>query len=326
MRRRDFIALIVAATLRPPRARAQKPAMPVIGFLGPGTAEKDAYRVRSFAQGLREMGYSDGQNVAIEYRWAEGRFDRFPSLAAELVQSRVTIIAAIGGTASALAAKAATDSIPIVFATSANPVDLGLVESLSRPGGNATGVTNSSVEVGAKLFELLRDTVPTATSIALLVNPASPLTQYLMRDAETAARALRLELQVATASTPREIEVAFATLSQSRAGALVIAPDSFFSDERDKLASQALRHRIPAIHESREFALAGGLASYGANVAETWRLAGVYAGRILNGERPADLPVQQVAKVELVINLKTAKALGIEVPGSILARADEVIE
>jgi putative tryptophan/tyrosine transport system substrate-binding protein len=326
MRRRDFIALIAAATLRPPTGHAQKPAMPVIGFLGPGTAEADAHRVRAFTQGLREMGYSEGQNVAIEYRWAGGRYDRFPSLATELVQARVNVIAAIGGTASALAAKAATGSVPIVFQTAANPVDLGLVESLSHPGGNATGVTNTGVEVGAKLFELLRDMVPTATRIALLVNPASPLTPYLRRDAEATAGALRLELQVATASTRREIEAAFATLSQSRAGALVIAPDSFFTDERDELVAQALGHRIPAIYSSREFALAGGLASYGATIGETFRLAGVYAGRILNGERPADLPVQQVAKVELVINLKTAKALGLEVPGSILARADEVIE
>ncbi|HEV2549558.1 MAG TPA: ABC transporter substrate-binding protein [Stellaceae bacterium] len=318
--------MIAAAILRPSTVRAQKPAMPVIGFLGPGTAENDVRRVRAFTQGLREMGYNEGQNVAIEYRWAEGRYDQFPPLAAELVQARVNVIAAIGGTASAVAAKAATNSVPIVFAMAANPVDLRLVESLGRPGGNATGLTNSAVEVGPKLFELLRDMVPTATRIALLVNPTSPLTQYLLRDAEAAARTLRLELHVARASTTREVEAAFAAVSQSQAGALVIAPDSFFSDELEELAAQALRHRMPAIYATREFALAGGFASYGASIAETYRLAGVYAGRILNGEKPADLPVQQVAKVELIINLKTAKVLGLDIPPSLLARADEVIE
>jgi putative ABC transport system substrate-binding protein len=277
-------------------------------------------------QGLSEAGYVEGRNVTVEYRWAEGQYNRFPALADDLVHRQADVIAAFGGTASVLAAKAATSSIPIAFITAADPVKLGLVASLNRPGGNLTGVTILSVELGAKLFEMLHELVPKATVVALLVNPTNPIAETLSRDAAASARMLGLELHVLNASSERDFETVFASGVQLRAGALVIGPDAFFTSRRKQLAALALRHVVPAIYETREFAEAGGLMSYGPSIRDGWRLVGVYVGRILKGEKPADLPVQQVTKVELVVNLKTANALGIEVPGSLLARADEVIE
>jgi putative tryptophan/tyrosine transport system substrate-binding protein len=327
VRRRDFIALIGGASLTwPLSARAQQSAMPVVGFLGGGSPETDAFRMRALRQGLGEAGYVEGRNMVIEYRGAEGQYDRFPALAADLVRRQVDVIAAFGGTGSVLAAKVATSSIPITFVTAVDPVEFGLVTSLNRPGGNLTGVTILSVEVGAKLFELLHELVPRATVAALLVNPTSPLTETLSTNARAAARTLGLELHVLNASSERDFDTVFATGVQLRAGAFVIGPDTFFTNSSAQLAALALRHAVPAIYAAREFAEAGGLISYGPSIRDADRLTGIYAGRILKGEKPADLPVQQVTKVELIINLKTAKALGLDVPPSLLARADEVIE
>ncbi|HEV2547984.1 MAG TPA: ABC transporter substrate-binding protein [Stellaceae bacterium] len=306
--------------------RAQQPTIPVVGFLGSGSPDTDASRVRALRQGLSEAGYIEGRNVAIEYRWAEGQYDRIPVLAADLVRRQVDVIAALGGTSSAQAAKAATTSIPIVFQTGVNPIEFGLVTSLNRPGGNLTGVTILSMELGAKLFELLHQLVPTASVMALLANPTSAYAETLSRDAQAAARALGLQLHVLHASTERDFDTVFATLVQLGARALVIGTDVLFTNNSDKLAALALHDAVPAIYSIREFAEAGGLVGYGPSIADAWRLTGIYAGRILNGEKPADLPVQQVTKVELIINLKTAKALGIEIPPTLLARADEVIE
>ena len=326
MNRRTFIAALGGAAAWPVVARAQQPAMPVIGFLGGGSPNMDAHRARAFRQGLGEAGYIEGKNVALEYRWAEGHYDRFPSLVADLVRRQVDVIAALGGTASALPAKAATTSIPIVFSVAVDPVEFGLVSSLNRPGGNVTGVTIMSVTLGPKLLELLNQLVPRATVMAMLINPTSPLAETLLHDAQATARALGLQLHVLHASTEREFASAFASLAQFRVGALLIGADAFFTNHSEQLAELALRDGVPAIYPTREFAVAGGLISYGPSIADSWRLMGVYAGRILKGERPADLPVQQVTKVELVINLKTAKALGVNVPAPLLARADEVIE
>jgi len=326
MRRREFITLLGGAAAWPFAAGAQQPAMPVIGFLGGGSPDLDAKRVGAFRQGLSEAGYAEGKNVAFEYRWAEGRYDRFPALATDLVRRQVNVIAALGGTPSALAAKAATTSIPVIFETAVDPVEFGLVESLNRPGGNLTGVTILSVELGPKLLELAHELVPRATAMALLVNPTSPFAETLSRDTQAAARTLRLQLHVLQASTEREFDTVFATLVELQVGAVVIGPDVLFTNGSDKLAALMLRHTLPAIYSVREFAAAGGLISYGPSITETWRLAGIYAGRILNGEKPADLPVQQVTKVELVINLKAAKALGVTFPITLLGRADEVIE
>jgi putative tryptophan/tyrosine transport system substrate-binding protein len=282
--------------------------------------------VRAFRQGLGEAGYVEGKNVAIEYRWADGQYDRFPTLAADLVHRQVNVIAALGGAASAKAAKASTTSIPIVFQTAVDPVQVGLVESLNRPGGNLTGVTILAVELEPKLFELLHELAPAATVIALLVNPTSPFAETLSRDALAAARALGLQLNVVQASTEREFDTVFARLVELRVGALVISPDVLFTNGSDKLAALMLHHALPAIYSVREFAVAGGLMSYGPSITETWRLMGIYSGRILKGEKPADLPVQQVTRVELVINLKAAKALGVTFPLTLLGRADEAIE
>jgi putative ABC transport system substrate-binding protein len=300
--------------------------MPVIGFLNGASPDGYAPSVAAFRQGLKEAGYVEGQNATIEYRWAENHYDRLPALAAGLVQQKVTVIAATT-TLAALAAKAATSTVPIVFTTGGDPIKLGLVASLRRPGGNVTGSTQLSVEVGPKRLELARELFPGATTFALLVNPANPLAATVSKDLQAVADTLGLRLHVLHASTEADFEAAFATAAQLRAAALVIStPDPWFSSHPAQLGALALRHSVPAIYQLREFAAAGGLMSYGGSIADTYRLAGVYTGRILKGEKPADLPVQQSTKVELIINLKTAKALGLEVPRTLIARADEVIE
>jgi len=329
MRRREFIALIggtVAATW-PFATRAQQLAMPVIGFLGVETPELYSDRLLAWAQGLNEAGYVEGRNVTVEYRWAQGQNDRLPVLAAELVKRQVTVIVAGGGTPSALAAKAATATIPVVFAVAVDPVEVGLVASLNRPGGNVTGVTNLNVEIGPKRLELLRELIPAATSIAVLVNPSSSiLTEQFLRDMQAAAPVVGLQLHVLHASTERDFDAVFSTLGQLRASALVIAPDNFFYGHFKQLAAIALRHSMPLISQNRSLARAGALIAYGSSETEYYRLLGVYTGKILNGGKPSDLPVQQTTKVELTINLKTARTLGINVPLPLLGRADEVIE
>ena len=326
IRRREFITLIGCVAAWPLAARAQQPAMPVLGFLNGGTAEGYAPMVAAFRQGLNEAGYVEGRNVAIEYRWAEGHYDRLPALAADLVQQKVTVIAATS-TPAALAAKAATSTVPIVFTTGGDPVKLGLAASLNRPGRNLTGVTNWNVEVGPKRLELARELFPGATTFALLVNPASPLAATVSKDLQAVADTLGVRLHVLHASTEADFEAAFATAAQLRAAALVISTaDPLFNSHAAQLGALALRHSVPAIYQYREFAAAGGLMSYGGYATDTYRLGGVYTGRILKGEKPGELPVQQSTKVELIINLKTARALGLEVPPTLLARADEVIE
>ena len=324
MRRRVFLGVLGGAAAWPFAVRAQQPAMPVIGFLNSGSPGSYAHLVRAFHQGLREAGFIEGRNVAIEYRWAEDHYDRLPAFAADLVRRQVTVIFANGP--AAVPAKAATTTIPIVFATAVDPVAVGLVGSLSRPGGNLTGVTTLNVEVAPKQLELLHELVPTAAIIAALVNPTGPGAESQTRDLPTAARALGLQLHVLHARTERDFDAAFANLIQLRAGALVIGIDAFFSSRTEQLARLTLRHAVPAIHPLREFAAAGGLMSYGGSFADAYRLVGVYTGRILKGEKPSDLPVHQATKVELIINLKTAKALGITVPLPLSGRADELIE
>jgi putative tryptophan/tyrosine transport system substrate-binding protein len=327
IKRREFIALLAGATaLRSVPVCAQQAAMPVVGYLGAESPERMALRVQAFRQGLGEAGYVEGRNVAIEYRWAEGRNDLLPALAADLVRREIGVLAAPGSLASALAAKAATSTIPIVFETGADPVALGLVGSLNRPGGNVTGVTSLNAEVGPKRLELLHELLPGAAEFALLVNPTNPRNaEASIRDLQAAARVRGLKLHVLQASTEGELEEAFATLTRLRVGGLVIANETFFANRGKQLAALALRHAVPAVHQ-REFAGAGGLIGYGGSVVQSHGQAGVYVGRILKGEKPADLPVVQVTKVELIINLKTAAALGLNVPPSILLRADEVIE
>jgi putative ABC transport system substrate-binding protein len=327
-KRREFITLLGGAAVAwPVAARAQQPAMPVIGLLASESPDPYANRVRAFRQGLDETGYVEGRNVTIEYRWAEGRNDRLPALAADLVRRQVSVIAAPGSTPGALAAKAATTKIPIVFVTGADPIAAGLVQSLSRPGGNVTGVATLNVEVGPKRLQLLHEVVPAASTMALLVNPTNPtLADALVRDAQAAARPLGLQLHVLHARTAPDFDKAFASVAELRAGALVIGADIYFNSQIEQLAALTLRHAVPAIYQLRAFATAGGLMSYGGSLTDAYRLAGIYTGRILKGENPADLPVQQGTKVELFINLKTAKALGLTVPLPLLARADEVVE
>jgi putative tryptophan/tyrosine transport system substrate-binding protein len=328
MRRRDFIQGIAVSSAWLRAARAQQPSMPVVGVLSaewPNAVTAD--RLRAFREGLNDTGYFEGRNVIIEYRWAEGRNDRLPALAAELVRLPVNVIVIPGSTPATIAAKAASTTVPIVFYGGADPVSTGLVASFSRPGGNATGVTTLNVELTAKRLELLHELVPTATIIAGLINPTNPVVaETETRDLQAAARTLGLTLHVLHASTEQEIDTAFMTLVQLRAGALVIGTDAYFNSRGEQLAVLALRYAIPAIYQFREFVLSGGLGSIGATVADTYRPLGVYTGRILKGEKPADLPIQQATKVELLLNLKTAKALGITVPLPLSGRADELIE
>jgi putative ABC transport system substrate-binding protein len=326
MNRREFIAGLGGAVAWPLAARAQQVAMPVIGYLSDRRAEADAVILAAFRQGLGETGYIEHRNVAIEYRWAENTNARLPALVDDLIRRRVAVIAT-NGTPSVLAAKAATRTTPIVFMTGGNPVELGLVASLSRPGGNLTGVTLLALEVEAKRLELLRTLLPAGTSIAYLVNPTNAVfAETETRKLQVAARILGVRLLVLNASGPSEFEAAFATLVRERAGGLVVGGDAVFINARDQLFAYSARHALPAIFSYREDALAGGLMSYGVSLAEIFSLVGVYTGRILKGERPADLPVQQATRIQLTINLKTAKALGLTIPETLLATADEVIE
>ncbi len=326
MRRREVLLGLGGALAWQTAARAQQKAMPVIGFLGSSSPGPNAKEVAAFRQGLGEIGYVEGQNLAIEYRWAEGSYDRLPALAADLVGRKVDLIVAGGGALPALAAKNATSTIPIVFVSAGDPVATGLVASLARPGGNLTGVSFLVVELMPKRLELLSELVPQTRVIALLVNPNNPQTERIMKDVQEAARAKGVQLPILTAGTESEIDAAFASLAQLQAGAVVIAGDAFLASRREQLVAQAASHAVPAIYGLREFVANGGLISYGASRTSVFRQLGIYAGKILKGAKPADLPVQQPVKFELVINLKTAKALGLAVPPSLLARADEVIE
>ena len=327
MRRRAFITLLggVAAAW-PLAARAQQP-VPVIGILAVASPEANAIRLRAFREGLTTAGYVEGQNVNVEYRWAEAHTGRLPELAAGLVRDRVAVLVAAGGTPSAVAAKAATREIPVVFGTGADPVEVGLVASLNRPGGNVTGVTALNLEVAPKRLELMHELLPSVTSMALLVNPAVPaLAEPISRSSQAAAQALGLQLHTVHASSDRDFDAVFEKLTQLRVGALVIGPDNFFTSHSEQLAKLTVRHEMPAIYEFRKFAAGGGLMSYGSSETEYYRLVGTYAARVLKGDKPADLPVQQSTKVELYLNLKTAKALGITVPLPLSGRADEVFE
>jgi putative tryptophan/tyrosine transport system substrate-binding protein len=327
MKRREFITLLGgAAAAWPLPARAQQQAMPVIGFLTARGRGDLPRLMAAFHSGLKAAGFVEGQNVAIEYRFAESRNERLPAFAADLVQRQVTVIAAVT-TPAAIAAQAATTTTPIVFETGTDPIQLGLVASLNRPGGNVTGVTNMIVEVAPKRLELLHELLPTTTRMALLVNPADrALAQSQSREVLAAARALGIELHVLNADSDRDFDAVFANLTRLRAGGLVIGPGSVTLRGIERLASLTVRHAMPAIHQDRDFPAAGGLMSYGSDVADSYRLAGIYTGRVLKGEKPADLPVQQASKFNLYLNLKTAKALGMRVPDTLLARADEVIE
>jgi putative tryptophan/tyrosine transport system substrate-binding protein len=326
VKRREFITLLSsAAAAWPLAARAQQPAMPVIGFLNPTSPDAFAGRLGSFRQGLKDTGYVEGENVAIEYRWADNQTDRLPALAAELVRRRVAVI--VGNTPSAFAAKAATTTIPIVFLAAEDPVRLGLVASLARPGGNLTGINIFNSELTAKRLELLRQLVPAITRVAVLVNPADATnTESTLRDVATAARSMGLQIQVLNASSSREIDAAFATFASERPDALFVGADPFFNSRRMQLAILAARHAVPATLPNRDLAEAVGLMSYGSNIRDSFRQVGVYAGRILRGAKPADIPVMQASKFELVINAPAARMLGLTVPDKLLAAADEVIE
>jgi putative ABC transport system substrate-binding protein len=327
MDRRTFIAGVAGGLLASSLVvRAQKSAIPVVGFLFPGSAAQWTAYVAAFREGLNDVGYVDGKNIAIEFRWAEGQYDRLPALAADLVRRQVAVLVTTGGPRAAQAAKAATSTIPIVFTTGSDPIEFGLVASLAHPGGNATGVTFFTVDLVAKRMELLHALVPKATEIALISNPHNPYADSEVARVQEAARSFGLHLNVLRAGTERDIDAAFMTLMQLRAGALIVGSDPFFNARRDQFVALAAKNAMPAIFEVREFVMAGGLLSYGASISEAYRQAGVYTGKILNGAKPADLPVVQPTKFELVINLKTANALGLTIPQSLLLRADEVIQ
>jgi putative tryptophan/tyrosine transport system substrate-binding protein len=325
LKRREFITLLGGAVASwPLAARAQQPTIPVVGFLNGASAWEYAYVVGAFRQGLKETGYVEGQNVAIEYRWAEGHYERLPTLLADLLGRHVTVIAANGP--AAVAAKAATTLIPVVFSTAADPVKIGLVASLNRPGGNLTGVALLSVELAPKKLQMLHELVPTVRTVGLLVNSINPNAETQSRDLQVAAQSLGLQLHVLHANNESDFDKAFAAMAQLRVGALVIGTDGFLNSRSEQLATLAMRHGMPAIFQYREFTAAGGLISYGTSLTDTYRQVGVYVGRILKGEKPADLPVIQATKIGLIINLKTAKALGLQIPDRLLALADEVIE
>ena len=326
MRRREFVSLLgAAATAWPLAAHAQQGAVPVVGFLDGGSLETSAHIVAAFRKGLSEAGYVEGRDVLIEYRWAEAKYDRLPALAADLARRQVAVIVAMG-TPSAFAAKAATSTIPIVFSGGLDPVQSGLVASLSRPDANITGVTSLNAEIVAKRLGLLHELLPAVTRFALLINRNNPLAEPTIKEAQASAGVIGRQMEILSASTNREIDAVFASLVQKRVEALLIGPDLFFTNRRVQLATLTIRHAIPAIYAFREFADAGGLMSYGTSNTDRDRQVGVYAGRVLRGEKPTDLPVLQAAKFEFVINLQTARTLGIEVPPSLLAQADEVIE
>jgi putative tryptophan/tyrosine transport system substrate-binding protein len=327
MRRREFMTLLGGAVIAwPLAARAQQAPMPVIGFLHSGSLEPNANRVAAFRKGLSEAGYVEGQNVAIEFRWAVDQNDRLPDLAADLIRRRVAVIATPGSTPASLAAKAATETIPIVFLIGGDPVALGLVASLNRPGGNATGVNLQLVELVPKQLGMLRELVPAANHFVALVNPNTAYTDTVVKDLQASASGLGVPIEILSAGTDREIDAAFANLVQKPGGALLVGPDAVFVSRRAQIVTLAARHALPAIYYVRDFAGIGGLMSYGPNLAHTYRQAGIYVGRVLKGEKPADLPVVQPTKFELVVNLNTARALGLTVPDRLLALADEVIE
>jgi len=326
MKRREFITLLGGAAAWPLAARAQQPEKPVLGFLQSGSSNATAHMTAAFRSGLNEVGYVEGQNVAIVYRYANGQYDRLPILAAELVRSQVAVLAATGGDSAVLAARAATATIPIVFTTGSDPVALGYVASLNRPGGNVTGAVLLTSNLGAKRIGLLRQLVPNANPIGVLVNPTYPIAEAQLKEVQAAAASVGVRLIIANASAERDFEPAFTLLVQQGSSALMISSDPFFNSQRDRIVALAALHVIPAIYEWREFAEAGGLMSYGTSVIEAYRLAGLYTGRVLKGEKPADLPVIQSSKFEFVINLKTAKSLGLDVPLGMSAAADEVIE
>jgi len=328
MKRREFITLLGGAAVAwPLAARAQQPAMPVIGILEAGGAELNPGNATAFRKGLSETGYTEGQTVAIEYRWAEGQYERLPELAAELVRRRAAVIVTPFSVAATLAARAATTTVPIVFSTGADPVETGLVASLNRPGGNVTGAVTMNAELAAKRFGLLQELLPTATRFAVLVNPTTArVAKAVTADVQAAASVTGRQVEVLTASTSREIDTAFATVVQKRIDALLHSPDLFFTTRRAQIIVLAARHAVPVIYANREDAVAGGLMSYGSSMADVSRQLGIYAGRTLKGEKPADMPVLRATKFEFVINLQTAKTIGITVPPTLLARADEVIE
>ena len=327
MRRREFIRLIGGAAANLPlAARGQQPVVPLIGYLGGGSAVEDAFRVDAFRKGLKAVGYVEGQNVKIEYRWAESRYDRFPSLAADLVRHRVNVITALGTTAAALAARDATTMIPVVFVTGSDPVKLGLVTSYNRPTGNLTGVAALTTEIVGKKADLLHETAPTADVVGFLVRPNNPTSDTDIKSMQAAANALGQRLVVAGANLEGELTGAFDSMAQQQAGGLIVATDVILTNWRVPIVALAAHHALPAVYPLREFAAVGGLMSYGPDLAEIYSQCGVYVGRILKGEKPVDLPVIQTTKLELVVNLKTARTLGVEIPSRLLATADEVIE